>query len=62
MVDAIKQNADKDQENSTAYSTSPAISQDQDVKRQCCTSRCTNKVNEDSYQVGLSSESVFYYI
>ena len=52
MADAIKQNAYKDQEDLTAYSTSPVISQDQDVKRQCCTSRCTNKVNEDSYQVG----------
>ena len=62
MADAIKQDADKDQENSTAYSTSSAISQDQDVKRRFCTSRCTNKINEDSYQVGLSGESVFYYI
>ena len=62
MADAIKQNAYKDQEDLTAYSTSPVISQDQDLKRQCCTSWCTNKVNEDSYQVGLSGESVFYYI
>jgi hypothetical protein len=62
IADAIKQNADKDQEDLTAYSTSPVISQDQDVKKQCGTSRCTNKLNEDSYQVGLSGESVFYYI
>ena len=48
MADAIKQNAYKDQEDLTAYSTSPVISQDQDVKRQCCTSRCTDKVDDYS--------------
>ena len=62
VADAIKQRSDKDQEDLTPYPTSQDISLDQDVKRQYCTSRCSNKVDEDSSQVGLSGESVFYYI
>ena len=51
VADAIKQNADKDHEDSTAYPTSPVISSDRDLKanRQCFTNRCTNTVDEDNY-------------
>ena len=40
VADAIKQNEDKDQEDLTAYPSSPIIHPDHDLKvnRQCCTS------------------------
>jgi len=51
VAEVIKQNADKDQEDLTAYPTSPVISSDNDLKanRQCCTNRCINTVDEDNY-------------
>ena len=51
VAEAIKQNADKDQEDLTAYSTSPVISPDHDLKanRKCYTNRCTNTADEDNY-------------
>jgi len=51
VPEAIKQNADKDQEDLTAYSTLPVISPDHDLKanRKCYTNRCTNTVDEDNY-------------
>ena len=51
VADSIKQNVDKDQEDLTAYPTSPVISSDHDLKanRQCYTNRYTNAVDEDNY-------------
>ena len=59
VADAIKQNADKDQEDLTAYPSSPIIPPDEDqkVKRQCCTNRCTNTVDEDNYYHRLAGKS-----
>ena len=59
VADAIKQNADKDQEDLTAYPSSPTIPSDGDqkVKRQCCTNRCTNIVDEDNYYHRLAGKS-----
>ena len=41
-----------------AYPNSPIKSQDQDVKRECCTSRCTDKVDDYSQYARLSGKSV----
>ena len=59
VADAIKQNADKDQEDLTAYPSSPIIPSDGDqkVKRQCCTNRCTNIVDKDDYYHRLAGKS-----
>ena len=58
VADAIKQNADEDQEDLTAYPSSPTIHPDENKKamRQCCTNRCTNTVNEDNYYHRLAGK------
>ena len=58
MADALNQNADKDQEDFTAYSSFPIILPDQNKKamRECCINRCTNTVNEDSYYHRLAGK------
>ena len=62
VAEAIKQNADKDQEDLTAYSTSPVISPDHDLKanRKCYTNRCTNTVDEDNYFHRLAGICVLF--
>ena len=58
VADAIKQNADEDQEDLTAYPSFPMIYPDHDLKvnRQCCINRCTNPVNEDNYYHRLAGK------
>ena len=47
VADVTKQNADKDQEDLTAYLSFPTIHPDHDLKanRRCCTNRSINTVN-----------------
>ena len=67
MSDAIKQNAAIDQVDLTASSTLPVISiyHDLKIKRQYCTNRCTNTIDEDNYfyiLAGKTTKTTFFKI
>ena len=58
VADALKQNANEDQEDLTAYPSFPIIHSDHDLKVniQCCTNTCTNTANEDNHNHRLAGK------